>query len=356
MILSPRNAFGLAWVTAVWMMAGCLPAQSVAPQMCASCHPEQAKHSRSNRMANALLRPEESAILRTNPDLEFSEGKYRTRIARENTGSTLTITDGTDTLQAPIQWAFGLGSAGQTYVFAHQGQLFESRVSYYNERRGLDLTMGAQGAKPATLIEAAGRRMDQTDVRECFGCHSTGGKRKDGVDWDAMTPGVLCESCHGNGSRHVKTRRDGNRTAFPMRKLGLLSAEETNELCGACHRTWAQIAEMKLRGPLNVRFQPYRITNSKCFDAEDRRIGCTACHDPHGELVSAPAAYDGKCLACHPQSASAKKASLKSGKFCHTGTTGCVTCHMPKVALPGAHFDFTDHQIRISRAGEPYPN
>jgi formate-dependent nitrite reductase cytochrome c552 subunit len=34
----------------------------------------------------------------------------------------------------------------------------------------------------------------------------------------------------------------------------------------------------------------------------------------------------------------------------------CVECHMPKVDLPGAHHKFTDHQIRIARAGEPYPN
>jgi hypothetical protein len=28
---------------------------------------------------------------------------------------------------------------------------------------------------------------------------------------------------------------------------------------------------------------------------------------------------------------------------------------MPKVDLPGAHFKFTDHRIRIARDGEPYP-
>ena len=73
-----------------------------------------------------------------------------------------------------------------------------------------------------------------------------------------------------------------------MRRLKSLSAEETNEFCGACHRTWGQVAQMRLRGPLNVRFQPYRITNSKCFDAEDRRIACTACHDPHSQLRENP--------------------------------------------------------------------
>jgi hypothetical protein len=29
---------------------------------------------------------------------------------------------------------------------------------------------------------------------------------------------------------------------------------------------------------------------------------------------------------------------------------------MPKVDLPGAHHQFTDHQIRIVRAGESFPN
>jgi hypothetical protein len=28
---------------------------------------------------------------------------------------------------------------------------------------------------------------------------------------------------------------------------------------------------------------------------------------------------------------------------------------MPKTELPGAHRQFTDHEIRIVRAGEPYP-
>jgi hypothetical protein len=28
---------------------------------------------------------------------------------------------------------------------------------------------------------------------------------------------------------------------------------------------------------------------------------------------------------------------------------------MPKVELPGAHYKFTDHRIRIARPGDPYP-
>ena len=322
---------------------------------CAACHPAQSKSHRLNGMANALQRAADADILRRNAALEFSEGRYRTSITRQDNISSLTVSDGKDTLRARILWAFGLGRAGQTYVFEHKGELYESRVSYYSELKGLDLTMGAQGSTPASLIEAAGRHMDKTDIRQCFGCHSTGGIRKNEVVWEEMTPGISCENCHVNAEKHASSRRSGSRL-LAMRSLKSISAEEMNELCGACHRTWAQVIEMKLRGPLNVRFQPYRITNSKCFDADDRRIACTACHEPHSDVARTPAAYDSVCLGCHAVTAAPKKAGLKSGKVCHTGRNGCVQCHMPKIALPGAHYAFADHQIRVVRPGDPYPN
>jgi formate-dependent nitrite reductase cytochrome c552 subunit len=34
----------------------------------------------------------------------------------------------------------------------------------------------------------------------------------------------------------------------------------------------------------------------------------------------------------------------------------CVSCHMPKVTLPNGHMTFTDHQIRVVKPGDPYPN
>jgi hypothetical protein len=42
-------------------------------------------------------------------------------------------------------------------------------------------------------------------------------------------------------------------------------------------------------------------------------------------------------------------------RWCRVGKKDCVNCHMPMVELPGAHKKFTDHRIRIARAGE-YPD
>jgi hypothetical protein len=126
-----------------------------------------------------------------------------------------------------------------------------------------------------------------------------------------------------------------------------------SDFCGQCHRTWSQIAAGGPRGIQNVRFQPYRLANSKCYDATDRRIRCTACHDPHRDLETSAGAYDAKCAACHSAAARRTKASAR---LCRVGVRDCATCHMPRLDLPGAHRKFTDHRIRIAKAGEPYPD
>lgn len=137
-----------------------------------------------------------------------------------------------------------------------------------------------------------------------------------------------------------------------MKKLGAFSTEELSDFCGQCHRTWAQIAAEGPHNINNVRFQPYRLANSKCYDPSDKRIGCTACHNVHKEAVSSESFYDSKCLACHASGGGAGKAAAKA---CPVGSERCVSCHMPKLELPGSHYRFTDHRIRIVKAGERYP-
>ncbi len=134
-----------------------------------------------------------------------------------------------------------------------------------------------------------------------------------------------------------------------MKDLRTLSAEDTSSFCGQCHRTWDEIASSRTLGIANIRFQPYRLTNSKCYDSDDARIRCTACHDPHRKLDAVDADYDAKCQTCH----GGGKAGAHS---CKVSNSNCVSCHMPKLEMPGAHHKFTDHQIRIVRANAPYPN
>ena len=258
-------------------------------QVCAECHRDVTARFRGTPMAGALAPVAGCEILQRNPDLTFQEGGFQWRIVRDGERSVMTVTGKGETITAPLLWAFGRGQAGQTYVFERDGAFYESRVSFYNALGGLDLTMGAQPSQPKNIDDAAGRRMDATGARECFGCHSTGAVSGGRLHLESIVPGVGCESCHGAAEQHVAAVRAGNPAAAKMAKLAGRTAEEMAELCGRCHRTWSQIALSGPRGVLNVRFQPYRLTNSKCCDTADARIACSACHDPHGPLETSAA-------------------------------------------------------------------
>jgi hypothetical protein len=330
----------------VWILPIAM-AESSPDAICAKCHADIAARFRETAMAKALAAVTSCDILHRHPDLTFREAGYESRIRREGDRSVLTVSGSGKTLTIPLLWAFGRGEAGQTYVFELNGAYYESRASFYNALGGLDLTMGAQTV-PKTIEDAAGHRLGIRDAIDCFGCHSAGGAGRDGLHLDSLIPGVGCVSCHAGAAAHATAVGAGAPNGPRMQKLSTLPAEELSELCGRCHRTWSQIATGGPRGVLNVRFQPYRLTNSRCYDVTDARIRCSACHDPHGALEKSAAAYDSRCAACH--------SSKLHTRTCSVAKERCVSCHMPKIELPGAHAKFTDHQIRIARAGDPYPN
>jgi hypothetical protein len=318
---------------------------------CIQCHGDQASALKT-AMGDALQRPQGSEFLRKHEQLTFENGPYRYEITRQPDGSRYTVTDGRDAISTTILWSLGHGKSGQTYVFEHNGSLYESRVSYFLRINGLDQTLGAPpGEVPRNLEEAAGRRMTPDDVRGCFGCHSTGAVRGGQVDLENLIPGLQCEGCHGPGVDHVQAVEKAQFKDLRIQSLKKMTAEEQSDFCGSCHRTWSQVVLMDLRGPANVRFQPYRIANSRCYDAQDPRIRCAACHDPHREPVAESQHYDSRCLGCHASGGIANDAPA-----CPVSQEKCSSCHMPKVEIPGSHFEFTDHQIRIHRPGDPYPD
>ena len=141
---------------------------------------------------------------------------------------------------------------------------------------------------------------------------------------------------------------------------GLSGDQLSQEFCASCHRGTDEFGILQSMAINNIRFQPYRIFHSKCY-SDDRRISCTACHNPHEPLRRDVAYYDSKCLACHASKDKAADVHAEPGAqgaavSCKVSTKDCVTCHMPKMGPPEAHFKFTDHYIRIVKPQEAYPN
>jgi hypothetical protein len=334
-----------------WPVLAAAQQVNTGAKACVSCH-SQGKTQPHTSMGRALETVEYCTVLIEHPLLAVTVGRYSYRIERKGSHSEYSVTDGVDTITAPIRWAMGASSSiGQTYILEKDGGLYESRVSYYRELQALGPTLGSANSAPASLSEALGRLMTLDDKLSCFGCHSSDAVSGHQFTPEKLTPGVTCNHCHADSDSHLLAMlqsSEGSAAAMPKSMAGGLAAEKVSDFCGQCHRTWAEIAMQSNIGIGNVRFQPYRLAGSKCYDADDPRISCLACHNPHEELVSETSAYDTKCQVCH--------AGGKPGaKSCRIAKSNCASCHMPKTELPGAHYKFSDHRIRIVKPHERYP-
>jgi hypothetical protein len=317
----------------------------VGDQVCAECHQKKVASHALGGMGRAAESVAESKVLTAKPTMVFRTGAYSFEIKRMGRQSFFTVTDGKEKMSLPILYAFGQGKAGQTYILQYDGAFYEGKVSFFREIGGLDFTIGQPRTVPESLKQALGRRLSEKEAADCFSCHTTGGVRERQIHLDKLTPGVRCEACHGPGAQHVAAIKEGEPGTRLIFNPGRLSADElTQKFCASCHQAIDDFSLPKTAEINNVRFQPYRIFQSKCY-SDDRRISCTGCHDPHESVKQNAAHYDGKCLACHASKGQAAVQGLAVG--CPVGTKDCASCHMPKIAVAEAHFKFTDHYIRV---------
>jgi hypothetical protein len=329
---------------------------------CRECHAMKAATQPDTPMALAATPAGSASLLRKHDQLVFHSGAYEFQISARGDGPIYSVSDGKNSLQQALAWAFGTGEVGQTYVFQREGNFYESRVSFYPRVHGLDLTLGHHAPTGNDLAGALGRLMAGPETRLCFGCHTTASSTSGQFDVTGLIPGVTCEACHGPGARHITAmkQKQVKRGLQAILNPGKLGPVDSVDFCGACHRTAWDVALASPVGIANVRFQPYRLEKSRCWGKGDARLTCMACHDPHQQLVRDPSAYDEKCLNCHVSGSDAESASAEAtrehpGKACPRGTSKCVTCHMAKYEIPRSHAQFTDHWIRIILTNAAYP-
>ncbi len=327
----------------------------VGPDVCATCHSAEAEVHKMTPMAQSEGPSEGSNILRQHNLLTVKLGDYTYTIRHQGERTLYTVMGRNEMFSQPLQWAMGLGVLGQTFVYERQGAFFEARVSFFSSIDRLDLTPGQHTAHSDSPGGARGRPLSETEARQCFGCHTTAAVTENRLDPSQLIPGVTCEACHGPGAKHVAAVKAGKDSQGTIFNPITLKPVDSVDFCGACHRAWWDVKMSDVMDEENVRFQPYRLMESRCWNPKDARIECLACHDPHEPLVTDLSSYDSKCLACHATSTSAPRSAAKSGPACPVKGENCVSCHMPGVVPPGLHFTFRDHRIRIPRPGGGYP-
>ncbi len=332
---------------------------------CGKCHAEEYSSQANTAMAKAALRLSDSKQVAEPPSGRFESGPYSYRLVASSDGWSLEVASGGHAVSSRVLWAFGAGLHGTSYLLDGPGGLYEAQMSSFSATHTLDMTPGHKTALEGSLEKAVGNRLSTRDAARCFACHTTASSVGGGLNPEKAVPGVHCEACHGPGLEHSKAAED-HANAKPIKTIfnpAYLTPSGSIDFCGACHRTLIDVAlNPGSSGLSSIRFQPYRIEKSRCWErTEDARLTCTACHDPHEPLVRDAAVYDQKCLGCHNSrhEETLRPSTLRSAvapPMCPKATANCVSCHMPKYYLPEMHSQFTDHMIRIVRPGQMYPN
>jgi hypothetical protein len=315
------------WLTMLAAAAWGAPGY-VGSAACASCHSEISTRQAASHHA-AALRP----MAATNWPERFADTDLRERsgivyrYSRVPEGLRVTITQGTRTLTALLEWAFGSGAQAMTPVGRLQGSYYEHRISFYRATDHPGRTIGHSGAPAQDPLAALGVKQDPSTIGRCFGCHAT--NVGPGLDIRALEAGVRCERCHGPGQAHL---------AQPVSKN--IRRTTSIELCAECHRQQEGTGPApEAMDPASIRFQPVGLRLSRCFTASGA-MTCVTCHDPHENARRDPGHYQAVCTGCH-------QSPPRTGAACGRGRgENCLGCHM-RAASPLPNLRFTDHRIRV---------
>lgn len=339
------------------------PARSeyVGPAACAECHSDVVQTQRLSAMARTSSTAGKSFALNSSDQRKFDVGSFHFQLQRTEENFSYQLKSGTQSISEPLGWAFGTEKIGQSYVFEKNGALHLSVFSYFEGLHGFAQTPAIDLVPlPASVREplkkGAGRPLEMRTAEGCFTCHNTAAMTDGKLDPSHLIPSVTCEACHGPGVKHVNGEKSGADGAeeliFNPKKL---SPVDSVDFCGSCHRTWWDVMLTEEVGVSTVLAVPYRLEKSRCWGNGDPRITCVACHDPHRPLALEMATYDQRCLSCHVKNGFQPTAD-HPGTACKVGTEKCATCHMPKYEVQDMHYNFTDHMIRVVKAGAPFPD
>jgi hypothetical protein len=333
----------------------------VGNEVCAECHAGIVQSQRASEMAQTLIPALQSKVA------EFA-GKSVTidgityEFLSAGQGVSFAVKAPAASAAKPLTWAFGSGAISQVYLTPEASTYNESHFSYFDSIHGFDVTpaqpnlrtpMRSAAGAAAAAEKAVGRTVPMPEARRCFVCHAANVPEAGPIS--GFIAGVTCEACHGPGANHAAAARaelPGN-GALIFNPAHLKPVDRV-DFCGACHATSIDAQLGGSMGLPSVRFPAYRLQNSACW-SDDKRIQCTACHDPHKPLLRDSIAYDGRCLACHQSRVNEKPDSNHPGRACPTAIKDCSSCHMPKYDFPDVHHKFTDHQIRVVKPGEHVP-
>ena len=239
----------------------------------------------------------------------------------------------------------GSGVRGQTYLYWKDNELFELPVSHWTD--------GNQWINSPGYADGTANFARHVDAR-CLECHASyirslsADPQSNVFDRSSLVIGIECETCHGPGEAHIKSKHEslvGGPKPVDQSILNpaRLSRDRQVDLCGLCH-SGGQRAGLspaftyQAGSPLDQFFAPdpadasdkpdvhgnqvSMLKKSRCY-LSSPSMSCSTCHDVHLSERNAEN-YSDRCLKCHRwQSCGA------SHMIGATIVRMCIGCHMP---------------------------
>ena len=375
----------------------------VGSETCAGCHRAEAKLWQGSHHEQAMAHATGKSVLGDFNDAGFDYFGVHSRFFRKDE-KFLVETDGPDGKLATfeVKYTFGVFPLQQYLIEFPDGRIqalsiaWDARPKEQGGQRWFHLYPNEEIKHDDYLHWT---KLNQNWNFMCAECHSTGVKKNydaanDRFDTKWSEISVGCETCHGQGSRHVAWAHDQKSwwlfgkhedkskglavrfderknaawyhdpvTGNPQRNVEPAVLRKEVETCGLCHarrgefsEAWAPgqwlsdthaVAELShglyfADGQMQDEVYNYgSFKQSRMFAAG---VTCSDCHDPHSDTLRVSG--DGVCLQCH---ASDKYASAVHSHHADVKPpVGCASCHMPTrtyMVVDPRH----DHSLRVPR-------
>ncbi len=347
-----------------------LPAvRYVGDQACARCHAEIAETFARHPMGRSLG-PLLAADLPGDAgsrsfkaegfDYEVLErdGKvWHVETKRDTQGEVLARTEGL------ARFRLGSGRGGFAFLIEREGELYQSPISWYAQRKTWGLSPG---------YERQNVHFDRPINGSCLYCHANRARlvehtvnRYEPPIFEGFTIG--CERCHGPGEDHIAAPwPEGDRDLTIVNPARLKPALR-DAVCEQCHLSGKRRVPRLARSDDDFRpglpfhefwavFEPEttdsssrfvgqveQIRESRCAKESSGAMWCGSCHDPH--VVPAPADkaryYRERCLTCHAEHGCKLDTLARQSR-----SNDCVACHMPRQSIVDViHAATTNHRI-----------
>lgn len=346
----------------------------VGDESCKKCHINEHHDWKKSDHYMAMLPANDSTVKGDFNNVTFTADGVTSRFFKK--GKKFFInTEGDDgkNHDFEVKYIFGHKPLQQYLVYFPGGRMQVPRLSWdVNKKKWFNQYAG-QTIPSHDWLHWTGNAQNWNTM--CATCHSTNlhknyDNKTDTYKTSYSIINVSCESCHGQGQKHIRyinsgDYKSGDKITGSYMRLGKKSGQlEQINTCAPCHARVSEISGKHIESKEIMDNYIPEIPDTEHFHADgqvddedyiytsflqskmfSKGVKCSNCHNPHSTQLKHKIGNE-TCIQCHIPA----KYNTPKHTFHPMGTPGglCVNCHMPGKLFMGNDFRH-DHSFRVPR-------